>query len=270
MTSGRRTRRHGSDRGPARARYIPEKAAGFLGADGPPHGYALNTSRAIWGKVGGHACVSPLLDGRTERMTSIATRPDCAKPVANRTVTADGMAPPQPGRAGGANAVIGERQRPRTPASRIIDDPSCGVSGSRRIPRPAKSRKPLKDWWAVTGSNRRPSPCKGDALPTELTALPVLDASESRTGRGLVGDGRPARQGPSCFPSVMEEPPEALVLRGLSSSAAHLAPVSGRRWWPRPLPYARAWPPAAARPRRSARAGARGRASAPDPCGRRG
>ncbi|EST58285.1 hypothetical protein K151_1016 [Proteus hauseri ZMd44] len=25
-------------------------------------------------------------------------------------------------------------------------------------------------WWAVLGSNQRPPPCKGDALPTELTA----------------------------------------------------------------------------------------------------
>ena len=28
----------------------------------------------------------------------------------------------------------------------------------------------MKKWWAVLGSNQRPPPCKGDALPTELTA----------------------------------------------------------------------------------------------------
>src|SRR5947199_4733227 len=35
------------------------------------------------------------------------------------------------------------------------------------------ARRDRRVWWVLRGSNSRHSPCKGDALPTELSTLPV-------------------------------------------------------------------------------------------------
>ena len=86
--------------------------------------------------------------------------------------------------------------RPARPLARFAGSVAwrCRQNGpraGRATGGPASSAKEGGFWWAVRDSNPRPSPCKGDALPTELTARPATVTAWRRCGaRGSVSDRR--------------------------------------------------------------------------------